>query len=68
MRAAAYHGSLRDRDGVLGATLYQEQLLLPGSMADMSTGALRVDEDQAAERDPEEAARARLATEHPAGG
>ena len=29
-----YHGSLRDRQGVLGATLYQEQLLLPGSMSD----------------------------------
>ena len=25
-----YHGSLRNRQGVLGATLYQEQLLLPG--------------------------------------
>jgi acyl-CoA thioesterase II len=31
----AYHGSLRDREGRLGATLYQEQLLLPGSAADM---------------------------------
>ncbi len=31
----AYHGSLRDRHGRLGATLYQEQLLLPGSAADM---------------------------------
>jgi acyl-CoA thioesterase-2 len=29
-----YHGSLRDRRGVLGATLYQEHLLLPGSFAD----------------------------------
>jgi acyl-CoA thioesterase-2 len=26
----AYHGSLRSRDGVLGATIYQEHLLLPG--------------------------------------
>ena len=31
----AYQGSLRDRHGRLGATLYQEQLLLPGSAADM---------------------------------
>jgi acyl-CoA thioesterase-2 len=29
-----YHGSLRDRRGVLGATVYQEHLLLPGSFAD----------------------------------
>jgi acyl-CoA thioesterase-2 len=27
-----YHGSLRDRGGVLGATIYQEHLLLPGSI------------------------------------
>lgn len=26
---------MRDQDGRLGATLYQEQLLLPGSAADM---------------------------------
>jgi acyl-CoA thioesterase-2 len=31
----AYHGSLRDCEGRLGATLYQEQLLLPGAAADM---------------------------------
>jgi acyl-CoA thioesterase-2 len=30
-----YRGSLRDRHGALGATVYQEQLLLPGSMADL---------------------------------
>jgi acyl-CoA thioesterase II len=30
-----YQGSLRDRRGVLGATLHQEQLLLPGSLADL---------------------------------
>jgi len=29
-----YHGSLRDRRGLLGATVYQEHLLLPGSFAD----------------------------------
>jgi acyl-CoA thioesterase-2 len=32
-----YHGSLRDRHGALGATMYQELLLLPGSSADMWT-------------------------------
>ena len=30
-----YHGSLRDRRGLLGATVYQEHLLLPGSFADV---------------------------------
>ena len=29
-----YHGSLRGRQGELGATLYQEHLLLPGTMED----------------------------------
>jgi acyl-CoA thioesterase-2 len=29
-----YHGSIRDRAGRLGATLYQEHLLLPGSFLD----------------------------------
>jgi acyl-CoA thioesterase-2 len=29
-----YHGSLRDRHGALGATLYQEHLLQPGTMED----------------------------------
>jgi acyl-CoA thioesterase-2 len=36
-----YHGSLRDCEGRLGATLYQEQLLLPGAAADM----LRAEEE-----------------------
>ncbi len=40
-----YEGSLRDRDGALGATIYQEQLLLPGSAADMGAGAMASDED-----------------------
>jgi acyl-CoA thioesterase II len=40
----AYHGSLRDRHGRLGATLYQEQLLLPGSAADI-VQALAADRD-----------------------
>ena len=30
-----YHGSLRDSRGRLGATLYQEQLLLPGAAGDL---------------------------------
>jgi acyl-CoA thioesterase-2 len=30
-----YHGSMRDQEGRLGATLYQEHLLLPGSLADV---------------------------------
>ena len=65
----AYHGSLRDRDGALGATIYQEQLLIPGSAADMLAAALPFDEDQPVHRDPEEAAACRGAREeHPAGG
>jgi acyl-CoA thioesterase II len=45
-----YDGSLRDRDGRLGATLYQEHLLLPGSMAEIVDEVLR-DEARAAERE-----------------
>jgi len=38
----SYHGSLRDRHGALGATVYQEQLLLPGSISDTAqTEAVR---------------------------
>jgi len=63
-----YHGSLRDHDGLLGATIYQEQLLLPGSAADMLAAALPSDEDQPVDGDPEEAAARRGAhEEHPAG-
>jgi acyl-CoA thioesterase-2 len=66
----AYHGSLRDRSGALGATIYQEQLLLPGSAADMLAGVLPDDEDLTAESgDPEDvAARTAARGEHPAGG
>jgi acyl-CoA thioesterase II len=66
----AYHGSLRDRDGALGATIYQEQLLIPGSAADLRAGAFPDDEDLAAESgDPEDAAaRAVAQGEHPAAG
>ena len=64
-----YHGSLRDRDGLLGATIYQEQLLLPGSAADMRAAAVPSDEDQPVDRAPEDAAARRGAHgEHPAGG
>jgi acyl-CoA thioesterase-2 len=63
-----YHGSLRDRSGALGATIYQEQLLLPGSAADMLAAALPPDEDQPVEDDPETAAARRASRgQHPAG-
>jgi acyl-CoA thioesterase-2 len=38
-----YEGSLRNREGALGATLYQEHLLLPGSMADLVEEALAME-------------------------
>ncbi len=31
----SYHGSLRDRRGKLGGTIYQEHLLIPGALEDM---------------------------------
>lgn len=40
----SYHGSLRNRSGVLGGTIYQEQLLLPGSAADMLASAVPSDD------------------------
>ncbi len=66
----AYHGSLRDRTGALGATIYQEQLLLPGSAADMLAAAMPSDEDLSPEElDPEGATARRSAWgQHPAGG
>jgi acyl-CoA thioesterase-2 len=65
-----YHGSLRDRHGALGATIYQEHLLLPGTMADMLEDVLRQEAELAERegrepRDLEELRRAQL--EHPAG-
>jgi acyl-CoA thioesterase-2 len=65
-----YDGSLRDRDGRLGATICQEQLLLPGSAADMLAAALPSDEDVPMDdRDPEGAAARRASRgKHPAGG
>jgi hypothetical protein len=65
-----YHGSLRDRHGVLGATLYQEQLLLPGSMSNLVGEELSAPTDQAspAEGDTGDFAALRRAQwEHPAG-
>jgi hypothetical protein len=44
-----YHGSLRDRNGVLGATINQEQLLLPGSMSDIVEDVLRQEAELAAQ-------------------
>jgi acyl-CoA thioesterase II len=63
-----YHGSMRDADGRLGATLYQEQLLLPGSASDM----LRAEEEferVTAERPDEPATEGRRQAQdqHPAG-
>jgi len=59
-----YDGSLRDREGRLGATLYQEHLLLPGSMADLVEEVLLAEAEAAAvegraARDWEELRRAR---------
>ncbi len=65
-----YLGSVRDRRGVLGATLAQEQLLLPGSMSEAVAEALQKEYALASqhEHDPgdlEELHRAQ--GEHPAG-
>ena len=66
----SYHGSLRDRHGLLGATLYQEHLMRPGSMSDLVEEFLREETELAAKegREPrgiEELRRAQK--EHPAG-
>ena len=66
----SYHGSLRDGHGVLGATIHQEQLLLPGSMTEVVEEALRQEAELAARegrdaRSFEELRQAR--SEHPAG-
>jgi acyl-CoA thioesterase-2 len=66
----SYHGSLRDRHGVLGATIHQEQLLLPGSVSEVVEQALRQEAELAESegrqpRDFEELRQAR--GEHPAG-
>ena len=64
-----YHGSLRDHRGRLGATLYQEQLLLPGAASD----TLRAeDEHESARSEParpagDEPGRGEAEDHHPAG-
>ncbi len=65
-----YEGSLRGQDGSLGATLYQEHLLLPGALSELVEGVLRNEAEVAAQegrepRDLEELQRAHR--EHPAG-
>ncbi len=63
-----YHGSLRDRQGVLGATLYQEQLLLPGSMSDADGAPVTGKVAQVGRAEPGDfAAERRAHWEHPAG-
>jgi acyl-CoA thioesterase-2 len=65
---ACYQGSLRDRHGVLGATLYQEHLLLPGSLAGLQNMLGDPTGQVERVRDPEEAEAVRQAhTEHPSG-
>lgn len=64
-----YEGSLRGPDGALGATLYQEHLLLPGAMSEFVEGVLRREAEEAAQegrspRDLEELQEARR--QHPA--
>jgi acyl-CoA thioesterase II len=65
-----YNGSLRDPHGVLGATINQEQLLLPGSMSDVVEEVLRQEAELASKegrepRDLEELQQAQR--KHPAG-
>ena len=65
-----YLGSVRDRKGVLGATVAQEQLLLPGSMSEAVAEALQKEYALAArnEEDPQDVEeRQRAQGEHPAG-
>jgi acyl-CoA thioesterase II len=65
-----YTGSLRDRHGVLGATINQEQLLLPGSMSDVVEEALRREAELAAKegREPRNLEELRQAQrDHPTG-
>jgi hypothetical protein len=64
----AYQGSLRDRDGRLGGTLYQEQLLLPGAAADMMRAAEEFERARAEKADDAvDPARSDAEERHPAG-
>ncbi|HEY6474470.1 MAG TPA: acyl-CoA thioesterase domain-containing protein [Acidimicrobiales bacterium] len=65
-----YQGSLRNPDGSLGATLYQEHLLLPGAMSELVDGIVRREAEEAAQegrapRDIKELQEAKW--DHPAG-
>jgi acyl-CoA thioesterase-2 len=65
-----YQGSLRSPDGTLGATLYQEHLLLPGAMSEVAATILRHEAAVAAQegREPRDLAELQKAhREHPAG-
>jgi acyl-CoA thioesterase-2 len=63
-----YHGSLRDREGRLGATLYQEQLLLPGAAADMLRAREEFEQARAAwAQDAPDPERGDAEARHPAG-
>jgi len=65
-----YQGSLRDRHGALGATINQEQLLLPGSMSDIVEDVLRQEAELAAKegREPRDLKELQQAQrDHPAG-
>jgi acyl-CoA thioesterase-2 len=64
-----YQGSLRGPGGLLGATLYQEHLLLPGAMSEFVEGVLRREAESAASegREPRDLAEIQEARrQHPA--
>jgi hypothetical protein len=66
----SYHGSLRDRHGVLGATIYQEHLLLPGSTTELVEEIVRAEAAAAARegREPRDFDALRAARDqHPTG-
>ena len=66
----SYHGSLRDRHGALGATIYQEHLLLPGSTTQLVEEIVQLETEAAARegREPRDFEAIRAARgQHPAG-
>jgi acyl-CoA thioesterase-2 len=66
----SYHGSLRNRHGVLGATIYQEHLLLPGSTTELVEEIVQAEAEAAARegREPRDFKALRAARgQHPAG-
>ncbi|MGP0028984.1 MAG: acyl-CoA thioesterase [Acidimicrobiales bacterium] len=66
----SYHGSLRDRHGALGATIYQEHLMLPGSTTELVEEVLRNEAAAAARegRAPRDFEKLRAARELHRGG